>query len=66
VPPYRPRGQTQAGHRNAFRGNRRPTNAIGFDYPLLPPEAALDPFEDAVSISAAMALLDQSAQEFRP
>ena len=28
----------------------------GFDYPLLPPESAIDPSEDAVSIDAAMAM----------
>lgn len=28
----------------------------GFDYPLQPPEAAIDPSEDAVSISTAMAM----------
>ena len=41
----------------------------GFDYPLQPPEAAIDPSEDAVSIGAAMAMraifaLDPR-QEFR-
>ena len=34
-----------------------------FDYPLLPPEAAIDPSEDAVSISAAIVLRDQFAQD---
>jgi len=28
----------------------------GFDYPLLPPEAAIPPEEDAVSIDSAMAM----------
>jgi len=28
----------------------------GFDYPLLPPESAIDPSEDAVSIWAAIAI----------
>jgi len=34
-----------------------------FDYPLQPPEAAIDPSEDAVSIAAAMVLRDQFAQD---
>ena len=34
-----------------------------FDYPLQPPEAAIDPSEDAVSINAAMVLRDQFAQD---
>ena len=34
-----------------------------FDYPLLPPEAAIDPSEDAVSIAAAFVLRDQFAQD---
>ena len=34
-----------------------------FDYPLLPPEAAIDPSEDEVSISAAMVFRDQFAQD---
>jgi hypothetical protein len=34
-----------------------------FDYPLQPPEAAIDPSEDEVSISAAMVLRDQFAQD---
>ena len=34
-----------------------------FDYPLQPPEAAIDPSEDAVSISAAIVLRDQFAQD---
>ena len=35
----------------------------GHDYELLPPEAAIDPSEDAVSIDAAMVLRDQFAQD---
>jgi hypothetical protein len=35
----------------------------GFDYPLQPPEAAIDPSEDEVSINAAMVLRDQFAQD---
>ncbi len=35
----------------------------GHDYPLQPPEAAIDPSEDAVSISAAIVLRDQFAQD---
>jgi hypothetical protein len=34
-----------------------------FDYPLLPPEAAIDPSEDAVSISAAMVLRNQFGRD---
>ena len=34
-----------------------------FDYPLLPPEAAIDPSEDEVSISAAIVLRDQFAHD---
>ena len=34
-----------------------------FDYPLLPPEAAIDPSEDEVSLNAAMVLRDQFAQD---
>jgi hypothetical protein len=34
-----------------------------FDYPLQPPEAAIDPSEDEVSINAAMVLRDQFAQD---
>ena len=34
-----------------------------FDYPLLPPEAAIDPSEDEVSIAAAIVLRDQFAQD---
>jgi hypothetical protein len=34
-----------------------------FDYPLLPPEAAIDPSEDEVSINAAMVLREQFAQD---
>jgi hypothetical protein len=34
-----------------------------FDYPLLPPEAAIDLSEHAVSISAAIVLRDQFAQD---
>jgi len=37
--------------------NRR----VGHDYELLPPEAAIDPSEDAISIDAAMVLRDQFA-----
>ena len=37
-----------------------------FDYPLLPPEAAIAPSEDAVSIAAAMVLRDQFAQDSPP
>jgi len=33
-----------------------------FDYPLQPPEAAIDPSEDEVSINAAIVLRDQFAQ----
>ena len=36
----------------------------GFDYPLLPPEAAIDPSEDAVSINAAMVMRATFAQDF--
>ena len=39
--------------------NRR----AGHDYELLPPEAAIDPSEDAVSISAAIVLREQFAQD---
>ena len=39
--------------------NRR----AGYDYDLLPPEAAIDPSEDAVSIDAAAAMRDQFAQD---
>ena len=39
--------------------NRR----AGHDYELLPPEAAIDPSEDAVSIDAAIAMRDQFAQD---
>jgi hypothetical protein len=35
----------------------------GHDYELLPPEAAIDPSEDAVSIDAAMAMRDQFAAD---
>jgi hypothetical protein len=35
----------------------------GFDYRLQPPEAAIDPPEDEVSINAAMVLRDQFAQD---
>jgi hypothetical protein len=35
----------------------------GFDYPLLPPEAAIDPSEDEVSINAALVLRDQFARD---
>jgi len=35
----------------------------GIDYPLQPPEAAIDPSEDEVSINAAMVLRDQFAQD---
>ena len=34
-----------------------------FDFPLQPPEAAIDPSEDAVSINAAFVLRDQFAQD---
>ena len=37
-----------------------------FDYPLLPPKAAIDPSEDAVSIAAAMVLRVQFAQDSPP
>jgi hypothetical protein len=37
----------------------------GFDYPLQPPEAAIDPSEDAVSISAAIVQRGQFAQDSR-
>ena len=33
------------------------------DYPLQPPEAAIDPSEDEVSINAAVVLRDQFAQD---
>ena len=39
--------------------NRR----AGHEYELLPPEAAIDPSEDAVSIDAAIALRDQFAED---
>ena len=39
--------------------NRR----AGHDYELLPPEAAIDPSEDAVSIDAAMAMRTTFAQD---
>ena len=39
--------------------NRR----AGHEYELLPPEAAIDPSEDAVSIAAAIVLRDQFAQD---
>jgi len=35
----------------------------GFAYPLLPPEAAIDPSEDAVSIAAAEMLRARFAQD---
>ena len=35
----------------------------GFDYPLLPPEAAIDPSEDEVSINAAIVLSDEFAHD---
>ncbi len=35
----------------------------GFDYTLPPPEAAIDPTEDAVRIDAAIAMRDQFAQD---
>ena len=38
-------------------------NRLGLVYPLLPPEAAIPPEEDAVSIDAAMVLRDQFAQD---
>ena len=39
--------------------NRR----VGHDYELLPPEAAIDPSEDAVSIDAAIAMRATFAQD---
>ena len=39
--------------------NRR----AGHDYELLPPEAAIDPSEDEASISAAIAMRDQFAED---
>ena len=39
--------------------NRR----AGHDYELLPPEAAIDPSEDAVSVDAAIPLRDQFAKD---
>jgi hypothetical protein len=36
-----------------------------FDYPLQPPEAAIDPSEDELSINAAIVLRDQFAQDSR-
>lgn len=36
---------------------------VGHDYGLLPPEAAIDPSEDAVSIDAAIVLRDQFAKD---
>ena len=39
--------------------NRR----AGHDYQLLPPEAAIDPSEDAVSIDAAIAMRETFAQD---
>ena len=35
----------------------------GMDYPLLPPEAAIDPSEDEVSVAAAMAMRATFAQD---
>ena len=35
----------------------------GSDYPLQPPEAAIDPSEDGVSMSAAIVLCEQFAQD---
>ena len=35
----------------------------GHEYELLPPEAAIDPSEDEVSINAAIALREQFAQD---
>ena len=35
----------------------------GLDYPLQPPEAAIDPSENEVSINAAVGLRDQFAQD---
>ena len=35
----------------------------GHDYELLPPEAAIDPSEDSVSISGAIVLRDQFAKD---
>ena len=34
-----------------------------FDYPLLPPEAAIDPSEDEVSINAAIAMRGAFAED---
>ena len=42
--------------------NRR----CGFDYTLQPPEAAIDPSEDEVSINVAMAIRAAFAQDDRP
>ena len=35
----------------------------GFDYPLQPPEAAIDPSEDEFSINAAIVLCEQVTQD---
>jgi len=35
----------------------------GFDHPLQPPEAAIDPSEDEVSINAAIVLCEQFVQD---
>ena len=35
----------------------------GFDYPLLPPESAIDPSEDEVSINAAIVMRALFAQD---
>jgi hypothetical protein len=46
------------GFRNWDVNRRR-----GFDYPLLPPEAATDPSKDAVSINPEVVLRDQFARD---
>ena len=48
-----------------WRGGKRRGSAGGgaIFQPLQPPEAAIDPSEDAVSISAAMVLREQFAQD---
>jgi len=49
--PSQPFGGLSANRRRAF------------DYPLQPPEAAIDPSEDAVSLNAAIVLRGQFAQD---
>jgi len=44
-------------------GGLFPNRRRAFDYPLRSPEAAIDPSEDAVSISAAMVLRNQFARD---